>query len=1134
MRKRITTTTLAVLSVAIAGLAARTAVPAEAPRKPVQHKAVGTTAAASSPLAREAAWRENNLGVAFLEQYDNKSAVEAFRRALEKDPTLDVVRVNLAIALFYMPDVAGAHAAASEALAKLPEAPQLHYLLGLIARFEDEPAEAEARLRKVLAIDPGDFGANLLLGQVLVDRERHLDALPLLERAAVIEPWNASVAYSRAMALGRGGKREESQVAMRRFQELRNNPAHTTFGKIYLEQGRYAEAIASSGAEPGLVDRRTPRVVFAENAGAVPSRAAASAATLALADLDGDGRLDVIEASGGALRLLRNDGGRFVDVTATSGVSGPALAAVAGDYDNDGRPDLLLVRPSGLALFHHDDGLRFSDVTGKAEIPALAGLPATAAFADVDHDGDLDVALPGLLLQNDGDGTFTDVTGKAKLVLDGGGLAVVPTDYDNGRDLDLVVLRAAGRPLVFANRRDGRFEDVAAAVGLEAEGPFRALAAADWNKDSYPDFFLGAERTSSTFALSDGRGRFALKPGPAGLSGVRAAQAIDYDNDGLLDLLALTVRGPRLFRNLGDGWADVSSSALPQALRASAEDGAALAIADLDGDGDPDVLVATASGTRLWTNEGGNAKRSFAVKLEGRISNKGAVGAKIDLRAGSLREKIETSAAVPMVAPADVLFGLGARKAPDTVRVIWVSGVVQTETEFPNATTEATRTAVSLVELDRKPSSCPYLYAWNGERFEFVTDFLGAGEMGYWEAPGERSHPDPVEYVRIGPGQLRAKGGRYELRVNNELEEVLYLDKVRLLAIDHPRGVEVYPDEGMTQHPKRFRVLAVADARTPHVTDASGADAMERARAVDRSFVEGFGFERVRGYAKEHAVTLDLASLPVTHRTLLLTGWTDYAFSSDNVAASQMGLALVAPRLEVETAPGTWQTAIEDLGVPVGRPQTIVADLGGLRLGPTARVRIVTSMRVYWDRIAVGQRVEEALRPIALAAKTASLRERGFSAGVAAGAFEAYDFEYARVSATSPWKTMPGRYTREGDVRELLAATDDRFVVSKPGDEIALSFPSLPAPRSGRERTFLLMGDGFSKEMDINSASPDIVLPLPYHGMKAYPYAMAEAPAHVRRLAEQSQGWNTRVVARPLPALELAAGAQVGGPAPGR
>ncbi len=119
----------------------------------------------------------------------------------------------------------------------------------------------------------------------------------------------------------------------------------------------------------------------------------------------------------------------------------------------------------------------------------------------------------------------------------------------------------------------------------------------------------------------------------------------------------------------------------------------------------------------------------------------------------------------------------------------------------------------------------------------------------------------------------------------------------------------------------------------------------------------------------------------------------------------------------------------------------------------------------------------------------------------------------------------PGRYTRTGDVRELLSAADDLFVVSKPGDDVALSFDAraLPPLPPGMARTYLLYGDGFSKELDINSASPDVVLPLPYHGMKEYPFRADDAPAAVReRQARKAEAFDTRVVARPLPPLELA------------
>jgi len=1077
-------------------------------------------AAPAEAAAREAAWRENNLGVALLEQFRFTDAAEAFKRALARDPSLLPARINLAIAHLYVPDIPAAKQAAEDALKAAPDAPQPNYLLALIARSEGRAEEALPYVRKVLEKDPKDLGANVTLGQVYLQMRQFDEAAAAFRVAVAAEPYNVSGAYNLGVALTRAGKREEAQEAMARFQKLRDSAYKSALGSNYMEQGKYAEALASTGAEPEAVDPKTPAVKFLGD-----DAAGQGAATIVLADVDGDGALDAVLAGSGGLRVLQNERGRFTDVTAKAGLSGvAAVLAVAGDYDNDGLPDLLASGPSGVSLFHNEGGGRFK-AEAAAGIPAFPRPAATAAFVDIDHDGDLDVFVaaaapggPALLLRNNGDRTFTEITATAKLEGAGGAVAIIPTDFDNRRDVDLFVLRRDG-PALFKNMRDGTFKDMASELGLVATGPFRSAAAADVNKDGYTDFFLGGEKASS-LALSDGRGAFSVAPAPAGAAGALAAQFTDYDNDGLLDLLVVTAQGPRLFRNLGTSWADVSAAALP-APKGRPLEAAALAVADLDGDGDADALVATASGLRRLVNEGGNRNHSFAVQLAGRVSNRGGVGAKVEIRAGSLRQKLETSAAVPMAAPADVVFGLGSRTAPDAVRVIWVSGIVQTETEMGAAAEPGRRAALAINELDRKPSSCPYLYAWNGERFEFLTDFLGAGEMGYYHAPGVWSDPDPVEYVRIAPGVLKPRAGRYELRVTNELEEVLYLDRLRLLAVDHPKGVLVYPDEGMTSPPRPFRLVAVRDPRTPRAVDHRGRDVTSRLAKLDRVYVDDLPLERIRGYAKEHALTFDLSSVPASHTVLLLTGWTDYSFSSDNVAAYQAGLAALPPRLEVERADGSWETAVEQIGIPVGRPQTVVVDLGG-KLGPSRRARVVTTMRVYWDEAAVAAPAPDvALQPVSLDPARADLRERGFSAVATEG--EPLGFDYARVSWLSPWKTMPGRYTREGDVRPLLAAVDDAFVVSKPGDEVAVSFDAsaLPPVGAGRARTFLLHGDGFSKEMDINSASPDMVLPLPYHGMKAYPYAAADAPPAARRAAEQAEAWNTRVVVRPIVPVEL-------------
>ncbi|HXY38379.1 MAG TPA: FG-GAP-like repeat-containing protein [Vicinamibacteria bacterium] len=1102
--------------------------------------------------AREGAWRENNVGVAELEQFRFADAAEAFKRALARDASLTAAKINLAIAYLYVPDIPAAKAAAQAALLAVPDAPQPNYLLALVARTEGRAEEAIPYLEKVLAKDPRDLGANVTLGQCYLQMREYEKAAATFRIAADAEPYNVSAAYNLGVALTRSGKREEGQAAMQRFQKLRDSGYKTALGSNYMEQGRYAEALGSTGAEAEAVDPQTPAVKLVEGevpAGASPQAAAPTLwtakalpaglqqalprAALVLADVDGDGAPDVIEAGLPSLRVLRNEKGRYQDVTEKLGLAGvPALALVAGDYDNDGRVDLLVLKPGGLALFHHEAEGRFRDVTGEAKIPAWPYLSVTAAFVDIDHDGDLDIFVggladtsagfaeaPSLVLQNNGNGTFTDITANTQLGGRGHTVAVIPTDFDNRRDIDLFVLRAEG-PALFKNMRDGTFRDMAAELGLQAKGPFWSAAAADVNKDGFTDFFLGGA-TGSYLALSDGKGAFQVAAAPPAAAGALAAQFLDYDDDGLLDLLVVTAKGPHLLRNLGSSWADVTAAAFGS-LRETAYDGAALATADLDQDGDTDVLVATPRRLLSFTNEGGNRNHSFAVQLTGRVSNKQAVGVKVDIRAGSLRQRLETSDAVPMAAPADLLFGLGSRPLPDAVRMIWVSGIVQTEIEMGQPAA-GKRASLAVTELDRKPSSCPYLYAWNGTRFEFVTDFLGKGEMGYYEAPGVRNVPDPVENVRLAPGQLVAKDSRYELRVTNELEEVLYLDQFRLLAIDHPSDVEVYPNEGMANPPKPFRLYAVRDPRVPRATDDAGRDVTARLAKRDRVFVDGFPLERIRGYAKPHALVFDLSALPKDHTLLLLTGWTDYAFSSDNVAAHQAGLPSLPPRIELEQADGSWKTAIEDVGIPVGRPQTIVVDLTG-RLGRSRRARLVTSLRVYWDEAKVAAPAADVqLRPVTLAPQRATLAERGFSAETSPDGREPWSYDYARVSLLSPWKTMPGRYTRTGDVRALLASVDDSFVVSRPGDELALSFDAraLPALRPGFSRTFLVHGDGFSKEMDINSASPDVVTPLPYHGMRSYPYAEAEVPAAVRRRFEQAAVWNTRLVVRPTTPIEL-------------
>ena len=1130
---------------------------------------------------RERAYRANNVGVALLEQLKYPEAAVAFRDALGIDNTLAIGHFNLALALMYEQDLEGAAKEAADAARRMPDAPGPPYVLALVARALNKNDEARAQLEKVRAIDAADIGATVNLAQIDLEDQRFEQAAQALQPIVAREPYHVTASYVLGLALTRGGKADEGQALLQRAQELRRANYAVTFGTGYLEQGRYAEAIASTGAEPELVDQQMPKATFAATTVQPPTPESSTASPFGqtftskqlndagvrglvaalgggqtLIDIDNDGTLELVVVSASGQQVFRRDGsGAWSDATEGSGLetmpSGTVpTGVVSADMDNDGAADLYVLRNRNSTLYKNDGKGHFTDVTKAAKLPSFAGLPRTAAFVDIDHDGDVDLLIGGItdltatrkkqgvtftfpttfepaplqLLRNNGNGTFANITKDAALDAVGHFIALVPTDFDNHRDMDLLVVSADAAPRLLSNQRDGTFKDVAADTGLAAAfvagEMMTAVASGDANKDDWPDF-LFARSGGAVMAMSDGHGRFNVSAAPDVLKGATAAQFLDYDNDGLLDIVALTTSGPVIVRDLGHSFVDVTQAALGPLSAVSSTPARTFSAADVDGNGAVDLVGSVGSGAWVWRNSGDARNHSLQLQLKGRVTNRLAIGSKVQVRAGSLSGRVETSASSPAVAPSQVVFGLGPREGADVVRILWPSGILQAETAAvePGKPVASLPSPFVVEELDRKPSSCPFLFVWNGERFEFVTDFLGGGEMGYWEAPGRYNHPDPLELVRIRGDQVSPVNGRLQLRVTNELEEVLYLDRMRLTTVAHPADVEVYPNEGMTASAKPSRLHGV---RTPHapakVTDDHGHDVTSRIAALDRRYPDDFAREAIRGYAKPHALTIDLGAYRVP-QTLLLTAWTDYAFSSDNVAATQAGLTLTEPMLEARGVDGRWRRLDVGVGVPVGRPQTIPIDLGGVLRPGEHELRLSTSMRIFWDQIQVGDTVStDAFTATTADPLTASLRARGFSAEVRPDGEDPPAYDYTRVSPQSPWKQIAGAYTREGDVLPLVTARDDQFVIGMPGDEVALEFaaPASTVP-PGWRLTYLLEGDGYSKEMDVNSASPDTVEPLPFHGMSGYPYPSSEhypdTPDH-RRYRET---YNTRQVHRSVP-----------------
>jgi hypothetical protein len=472
---------------------------------------------------------------------------------------------------------------------------------------------------------------------------------------------------------------------------------------------------------------------------------------VALLDFDGDGWIDVYAVQGGTFppetpiaangdRLFRNLGdGRFEDVTQRSGIAsfpgGYGHGVTVGDYDNDGRPDLFVTRWRSYALYRNLGGGRFEDVTQRAGLGGDRDWPTSAAFADLDNDGDLDLyvchyllydpanprrcehpdspsrhecnpldfrSLPDHVFRNDG-GTFLDVTKKSGFVdPDGRGLGVVAAHLDDDDEIDLYVANDMTANYLFRNLGNSRFQEIAQSAGAaaSADGGFKSgmgIALGDLDGDGRIDLavtnYFGE---STTFYRNLGQGFFADHSAAINMAAPTrrllgfGIAFFDADNDGWLDVLSANghVLDPRpqipwtmplqlLRGSEGGRLTDVSDTAgkpyIPLRL------GRGLAVGDLDNDGRLDALVVAQNEPLIYLhNQTKDSGHFVAITLQGTISNRDGVGARITLNAGGRVQFAERHGGGSYQSASDprVHFGLGDATTVDTVEIRWPSGRV--------------------------------------------------------------------------------------------------------------------------------------------------------------------------------------------------------------------------------------------------------------------------------------------------------------------------------------------------------------------------------------------------------------------------------------------------------------------------
>ncbi len=1045
---------------------------------------------------------QHNRAVGLMGQYRYAAAMTELAALVENNPDNLDLQIDLAIAILNRQQ-AGDEAKALTQLTAILEysahKPRVHYLSGLLELNAGALDQAVQHFTWVVKVDPDDAYASYYLALSLAQLGQVETALRWYQKTIELDPYLRSGYYGAFQTLRKLGHADQARDMLDRYQKMARNPRSHQAEFKYTRMGPKAEVRTFNlghfkvNAKPKGPLFKQPLVLLDELRFANPQ----SRPTITTADINHDSYLDLFISSSHADEnqintvLLGHSDGGFTPALDHPLTGIPGINAVLwGDIDNDGLLDLYLCRNGPNQHWQQTLAGSWQNVSTPVTSNGNWNTRDGALF-DADHDGDLDIFLvngdgPNELLNNNLNGSFRALAAEVGLSgSDSDSRSVVLTDLDRDRDTDILVINDKGEHEVYLNDLLWRYQ-AAPGFDLFKSIPTVAALATDRNADGIPELYSLSEQGQVSRWQADALGIWqpTTLMSKADFKADRNSRMalLDINGDGTSELLRTTTGGWTVFHIEDKQLSPVSTAEKPDLLTW-------IPFNNQVSSG-PSVVALSQQGQLLYWQTGKGRYPFIGLNFRGKNkaehsmrSNASGIGTHAAVRVGDRWSAISAfrQSSGPGQSLQPYTIGLGGADRADFIALEWSDGVFQTELDV------ATGQLHTISETQRQLASCPVLFAWDGQRYRFISDILGVGGLGFETGYGEYAEPRPRENLQLPGGLLQARKGLFMLSLGEPMEEAAYLDQARLTSYDLPPGWQLVLDERSailgpqaSGEPRFYRtelspISAINDQQENVTASILAADL--KAAPVGNLDSRFIGL-----LEKQHSLTLAFAQTldtPVGEPMLVIDGWIEYPYSQTMFAAWQAGAPYLAPSIDAQGEDGEWVILMDQFGYPAGMPRRMSVPLGKLPKG-TQKLRLRTNQEIYWDRITVAySELPTDVRRHSYPFEIATLRNNGFPKR-STGPQRLPNYDYDQSNPFWDTRHMTGFYTEFGDVTELIAAKDDALVIIGPGETVELAFKDTANTlEESWSRTFIFESFGWAKDMDLYTKDGSTVGPLP-------------------------------------------------------